>query len=113
MWKCETFALKKSKHSNSLRGKIIQFDILGVPFTSLTSDNGEFKLALELEDELILGHLVLYHVLDAKKPEKNVQLWHSDFNTRNASEAILTVSSTLNLQLSLSSFGNGLKTILV
>ena len=63
---------------------------LGIQFNELLSNNGKFKLKMEDHDEIIRGHLVLYHVLDSKNDENNVQLWQSDF-ARNGSAAILTV----------------------
>ena len=63
---------------------------LGVPFTSLVSDNGKFKLVIENQDEILMGHLVLYQVLDDYKDENNVQLWHSDYASKG-SKALITV----------------------
>ena len=64
--------------------------LLGVPFTSLVSDNGKFKLVIENRDEFLIGHLVLYQVLDDYKDENNVQLWHSDYASKG-SKALITV----------------------
>ena len=64
--------------------------LLGVPFTSLVSDNGKFKLVIENQDEFLMGHLVLYQVLDDYKDENNVQLWHSDYASKG-SKALITV----------------------
>ena len=46
---------------------------------------------IETKDEMILGHLVLYHVLDGNDPSNNIQLWHSDFSDTTGTGAILKV----------------------
>ena len=43
------------------------------------SDNGKFALKIETEDDLLLGHLVLY------QQANKVQLWHSDYMPNDAS----------------------------
>ena len=50
-----------------------QFFLLGTSFDELISDNGKFALKIETEDDLLLGHLVLY------QQANKVQLWHSDY----------------------------------
>ena len=71
---------------------------LGVPFTNLLSDNGKFKLVIENRDEFLMGHLVLYQVLDDYKDENNVQLWHSDYASKG-SKALITVKYKKKLRL--------------
>jgi hypothetical protein len=63
------------------------FFAVGQAFTELESDNAKFKLKIEQEDDLIHGHLVLYHVVDA---DYQIQLWTSDYST-NGSNAVITV----------------------
>ena len=50
---------------------------------------------IETKDEMILGHLVLYHVLDENDPRNNIQLWHSDFSNTTGTGAILKVQHFL------------------
>ena len=63
---------------------------LGNPFTELTSENKKFTLLMEQNDVVLIGHLVLYHILDAQDHHQNIQLWHSDYST-NGSKAIIDV----------------------
>ena len=60
---------------------------LGTAFTELVSDNKEFALKIELEDQdsLFWGHLVLYHQVN----NGEIQLWHSDYHPTNGTEAFL------------------------
>ena len=65
--------------------------IIGTAFNELVSDNGEFALKIETEDDLLLGHLVLY------EQANKVQLWHSDYSPNdvenNVNKAIVDVST--------------------
>ena len=45
---------------------------------------------MEQNDVVLIGHLVLYHILDAQDHHQNIQLWHSDYST-NGSKAIIDV----------------------
>ena len=71
----------------------------GTIFTELWSDDKTFKLIIETRDEMILGHLVLYHVLEENDDSNNIQLWHSDFSDTTGTGAILKVVYFLTFSL--------------
>ena len=98
---CQSAKIESGKKSRQTRFSFYFTDLLtnhahffyiflGVTFTSLVSDNGKFKLVIENQDEILLGHLVLYQVLDEYKDENNIQLWHSDYASKG-SKALITV----------------------
>ena len=45
---------------------------------------------MEKTDSHLLGHLVLYHIVNDQDKQQNIQLWHSDYST-NGSAAIVNV----------------------
>ena len=50
---------------------------------------------MEKTDAQLLGHLVLYHIINDKDKQQNIQLWHSDYST-NGSAAIVNVRLCAN-----------------
>ena len=45
---------------------------------------------MEKTNSDLLGHLVLYHIVNDQDKQQNIQLWHSDYST-NGSAAIVNV----------------------
>ena len=52
-------------------------------------------MVLEKTDAQLLGHLVLYHIVNDQDKQQNIQLWHSDYSA-NGSAAVVNVRLCAN-----------------